>query len=136
MIHDRESEGETLQILCEEKAFPGDGGPGVLYHCYTGDRSAMRKICEKGGYVSIPGIVTFKSAQEMQEVARELPLDRLMVETDSPFLTPVPFRGKRNEPAHVALVAAKVAEIRGMDVAELGRVASENAARWFGLTAG
>lgn len=133
VIHDRESHGETFQILCEERAFPTDGGAGVLYHCYTGDRKAMHPICEKGGYVSIPGIVTFKSAQEMQAVAADLPADRLMIETDSPFLTPVPYRGQRNEPARVAQVAEKIAELRGVSVNELAELTLRNAARCFGL---
>jgi TatD DNase family protein len=131
VIHDRDSEGETLQILREEGCFPGQGGPGVLYHCFTGDRPAMRQIVGDGGYVSIPGIVTFKTAAEMQAVAAEAPLDRLLVETDSPFLTPVPFRGQKNEPARVALVAKKVAELRGIEVDVLATAATANTMAFF-----
>lgn len=127
VIHDRASEGETLRILVDDGQFP----TGVLYHCYTGDVAAMREITHRGGYVSIPGIVTFKNAGEMPAVAAEAPLDRLLVETDSPFLTPVPFRGKRNEPAHTRLVLAKVAELRGMPVAELERATIANTERFF-----
>jgi TatD DNase family protein len=131
--HDRESEGETLQILRDEACFPEQGGPGVLYHCFTGDRPAMRAITGFGGYVSIPGIVTFKTAAEMQAVAAEAPIDRLLVETDSPFLTPVPFRGQKNEPARVALVAQKVAELRGIAVEELAGAATANTLAFFGI---
>lgn len=134
IIHDRESEGETLRILVEERAFADQGGPGVLYHCYTGDVPHMEEITARGGYVSIPGIVTFNSAGVMREVARLTPADRLLVETDSPFLTPVPFRGKKNEPARVALVAAKVAELRGIPVDELAALTSANTTRFFGLS--
>ena len=134
VIHDRESEGETLRILVDERAFPDQGGPGVLYHCYTGDVVHMQEITERGGWISIPGIVTFNSAGVMRDVARLTPADRLLVETDSPFLTPVPFRGKKNEPARVALVAAKVAELRNMPVEELAVLTSRNTGRFFRLS--
>lgn len=130
VIHDRESLGETLAILIDERAF---AGAGVLYHCFTGDVVAMNQIVANGGYVSIPGIVTFKTAQEMRVVATEAPLDRLLIETDSPFLTPIPHRGKKNEPAYVALVGAKVAELRGMAVPDLAAAATANTVRFFGL---
>ena len=133
VIHDRETDGETFAILREEGAFPDQGGPGVLYHCFTGDVAAMDAIVAAGGFISIPGIVTFGSAEGMREVARRTPADRLMVETDSPFLTPVPHRGKKNEPAFVALVGKKVAELRGVDLEALAQVTSANAARFFGI---
>ena len=129
-IHDRDSDNETLRILVDEGAFDGKG---VLFHCYSGDVVTMNEIVALGGFVSIPGIVTFKTAGIMQEVAREVPIDRLVIETDSPFLTPVPFRGKKNEPARVALVAEKVAALRGMPVAELADVTTRNAIRFYGL---
>lgn len=130
VIHDRESHGETQQILEQEQAFTGRG---VLYHCFTGDVHAMARIVECGGYVSIPGIVTFNSAAAMREVARTAPLDRLLVETDSPYLTPVPHRGERNEPARVAVVADFVAELRGMEPADLASATADNTRRFFGL---
>lgn len=129
VIHDRESDDETLDTLEAEGAFAG----GVLFHCFSGTVAAMERIVGLGGLVSIPGIVTFKRADEMRDVARRAPLDRLLVETDAPFLSPVPLRGKRNEPARVTLVAAKVAELRGMDVEALGAVTAENTARFFGF---
>lgn len=127
IIHDRDSAGETLAILDDEGAWAG----GVLYHCYTGDVAAMEAIVSRGGYVSIPGIVTFKNGDVMRDVAARVPADRLLLETDSPFLTPIPFRGRRNEPAYVAYVAQKVAEVRGADVAELSEQAAANTRRFF-----
>lgn len=127
IIHDRESAGETLAILDETRAWE----IGVLYHCYTGDVAMMDAIVSRGGYISIPGIVTFKNGEVMREVAARVPADRLLVETDSPFLTPIPHRGRRNEPAYVALVAAKVAEVRGLPVDELSDVAAANTRRFF-----
>ena len=130
VIHDRSSEGETLRILEEEGAFAGR----VLYHCYTGDRAHMRAIVANGGYVSIPGIVTFKNADETRAVAAEVPAERLLVETDSPFLAPVPFRGKKNEPALVRVVADAVAELRGIAPEELAALTTANALRFYGIS--
>ena len=135
IVHDRDSGGETLQILQEEGAFepaePGRGG--VVYHCFTGTADEMEAIVALGGYSSLPGIITFKNAQAMREVARRVPLDRLFIETDSPFLTPVPFRGRRNEPARVTLVGEAVARERGVPVAEVARRTWDSASRFFGI---
>jgi TatD DNase family protein len=128
VIHDRESQGETLQILDEAGAFAKST---VLYHCYTGDVAHMREITARGGYISIPGIVTFKTAEVMRAVAAEVPEDRLMIETDSPFLTPVPFRGQKNEPARVALVGHKVAELRGASPEAIAELTTRNTLRFF-----
>jgi len=130
VIHDRDAGDETFDQVGESGAFDG---PGALWHCFTGDRDRMRRIVAAGGYVSLPGIVTFKSAVEMQAVAAEVPLERLMIETDSPFLTPVPFRGQRNEPMHVTRVAAAIAAIRGEPVETIAAATSQAAARFFGL---
>ncbi len=127
IIHDRESGGETLDMLDAERAWEG----GVLFHCYTGDRATMQKIVERGGTISIPGIVTFKNAESVREVAREVPLGQLLIETDSPFLAPVPHRGKRNEPAFVPLVGAAVAALRGIPAEELCQITAENTLRFF-----
>lgn len=127
IIHDRESQGETLAILDEERAW----AVGVLFHCYTGDLATMERVVRSGGWISIPGIVTFKNAGGMCEVAARVPLDRLLVETDSPFLAPVPYRGKKNEPAYVERVVAKVAELRGVEGAALAAATAENAERFF-----
>jgi len=131
VIHDRESDGETLRLLDEERAWEG---AGVLYHCYTGTVADMREIVARGGLISIPGIVTFKNAGEMRDVARLVPEDRYLIETDSPFLTPVPHRGKRNEPAYVAFVAAAVAASRGQTVDEIATQSAWNARRYFDLS--
>ena len=127
VIHDRESGGETLDILDDTAAWDH----GVLFHCYTGDVAYMERIIARGGYVSIPGIVTFKNGEIMRAVAAAVPLDRLLLETDSPFLTPIPHRGTRNEPRHVALVAAKVADVRAMAVDALVEATDANAQRFF-----
>ena len=128
IIHDRDSGGETLAILDEEGAWP----TGVLFHCYTGDVPYMEQIVERGGYISIPGIVTFKNAGAMPDVARSVPDDRILVETDAPFLTPVPRRGKKNEPAFVAHTLAKVAELRGVSVEAMDELTTANTERFFG----
>jgi TatD DNase family protein len=127
IIHDRESGGETLAILDDEAAWD----TGVLYHCYTGSVAQMEQIVARGGRLSIPGIVTFRTAGEMAEVAARVPLDRLLVETDAPFLAPVPHRGKKNEPAYVVHTLAKVAELRGMRVDELDSVTTANTRAFF-----
>ncbi len=129
IIHDRESSGETIEILDAEHAWSG----GVVFHCFTGDVATMERIVERGGYVSLPGIVTFKNADQMREVARRVPIERLFIETDSPFLTPVPFRGRRNEPARVALVAEAVAKECEMSVEDVAEWTWDNASRFFGI---
>lgn len=130
IIHDRDTDGETLAVLDDEDAWDGRG---VVFHCFTGDVSTMAAIVERSGYISIPGIVTFKNAAIMREVAMAVPLDRFFIETDSPFLTPAPFRGKRNEPARVGLVAQKIADLRGLAVSEVERLTWNNASAFFGL---
>jgi len=130
IIHDRDSDGETMAILDEEAAW---SGCGVVYHCFTGSVKTMEQIVSRGGFVSIPGIVTFKNAGQMRDVAAAVPLDRVFIETDSPFLTPVPHRGKRNEPARVGLVAEKIAELRGLQAGEVAEQTWLNASRFFGL---
>ncbi len=127
IIHDRESGGETLAILRDEDAF----ATGVLYHCYTGNVEQMEEIVAAGGLISIPGIVTFKNSADMQAVAAAVPVDRLLVETDSPFLAPVPHRGRKNEPAFVRFTLARVAELRSADPEELERQTDENTRRFF-----
>ena len=130
IIHDRDSEEETFRILRETEAFEGKA---VLYHCFAGDLIHMEEIVEAGGYISIPGTVTWRKMAVTQEVARVVPLERLLVETDSPFLTPEPLRGRRNEPCHVALTLDRVAEIRGVTPESLALATTANACRVFGL---
>ena len=109
VIHTREAEDDTFAILAEERA----GEVPVVFHCFTGNLATARRVLDAGYDLSLAGIVTFPRAAELKEVAAFVPLDRLLIETDSPYLAPVPHRGKRNEPAHVALVAEHVASLRG-----------------------
>jgi len=131
VIHDRDAHDEVLATL-REKAGRIRGG---VMHCFSGGRDLMEAVLPLGFYVSIPGPVTFakKNDGKLAEVARECPADRLLVETDCPWLTPAPHRGKRNEPAYVAHVVNRVAEIRGVDPAKLGALTAANARRLFGL---
>lgn len=127
VIHTREAEDDTFRILAEE----GDAGVGGVFHCFTGDRAMARRALEIGFHVSLAGIVTFANALELRAVAKLVPLDRLLVETDSPFLAPAPFRGRRNEPAYVTRVADVVAELRGVDSSIVRDAARENFERLF-----
>jgi len=127
VIHTREAEDDTFAILGEEKA-PEVGG---VFHCFTGDRDMARRALDIGFHLSLAGIVTFPRALELKEVAKMVPLDRLLIETDSPFLAPVPHRGGRNEPALVSRVAEVIAELRGTSAAEIGGAALANFRRLF-----
>ena len=127
VLHTREAEADTFGILEEERA----GEVGGVFHCFTGDRAMARRALDAGFSLSLSGIVTFPRALELQEVAKLVPADRLLIETDSPYLAPVPHRGTRNEPAHVVRVAEVVAELRGSTAEVVGRDAAENFARLF-----
>ncbi len=129
VIHDREAHDQVLAII-DEVGLPPAGG---VMHCFSGDVSLARQVLDRGLVVSIPGIVTFKNAAALQEVVRFVPLDRLVVETDAPFLAPVPFRGKPNEPAYVVHTARMVAELKETTLAEVARQTSETARRLFRL---
>lgn len=131
-IHTREAEADTLTILDEE--WKGSGLGGVI-HCFTGTRSFAAAAVDRGFYVSFSGVVTFKKAEELRESARALPLDRILIETDAPFLAPVPYRGKRNEPAYVVETAQALSELRGMSLVEIGRQTSHNFKRLFDIGA-
>ena len=127
VIHTREADDDTFRILTDERA----SEVPVVLHCFTGDRETARRALDAGYYLSLAGIVTFPRALELKEVARMIPLERLLIETDSPFLAPTPLRGKRNEPANVVRVAEVVAELRGMAAEEVGSVALANFRRLF-----
>ena len=129
VIHDREAHEDIWRIV-EEVGIPKAGG---VFHCFSGDIEFARKVTGAGFFVSIPGVVTFKNAAALHEVVAEIPLEKMVLETDCPFLAPVPHRGKRNEPAFVAEVAAKVAELKNLSVEDVGRVTSLAARRLFGL---
>jgi TatD DNase family protein len=127
VIHTREAEDDTFAILAEEAA----GDVGGVFHCFTGDRDMARRALDIGFHISLAGIVTFPRALELHQVAQMVPLDRLLVETDSPYLAPVPHRGTRNEPARVVHVAERIAELRGIDTALAGEAAATNFRRLF-----
>jgi len=127
VIHTREADDDTFRILAEEKA----ADVPVVLHCFTGDRDTARRALDAGYHLSLAGIVTFPRALELQEVARLVPLDRLLVETDSPFLAPVPYRGKRNEPAHVSRVAETIAGLKGVPTGDVASATAENFVRIF-----
>ena len=127
VIHTREAEDDTFRILTEESA----GDVGGVFHCFTGDRAMAQRAIDLGFHLSLAGIVTFPRATLLHEVAKTVPLDRLLIETDSPFLAPVPHRGTRNEPARVVRVAEAVAAIRGIAVEEVAEAALENFTRLF-----
>jgi TatD DNase family protein len=128
VIHTRSAPGDTLSILDSESA----RDVGGIIHCFSEDRAFAERALDLGFDLSFSGIVTFKNAVSVQEVARYAPEDRILVETDSPYLAPVPNRGKRNEPAFVVHTLARVAELRGTDVEALRRITTENARRRFG----
>jgi TatD DNase family protein len=122
VIHTREADEDTLAILREE----GGGEVAGVLHCFTGGPSLARAGLDLGLYVSLAGIITFPKAAELRETVRAVPVDRLLTETDSPFLAPVPHRGSRNEPAHVARVAEALGALHGLSADELGRLAAAN----------
>lgn len=128
VIHSREADDDTITILREE--LTGYRRGGVL-HCFGGSLAMAHDAIELGFFISFAGNLTFKKADDLRDVARQLPLNRLLIETDCPYLTPVPFRGRRNEPAHVIETARCLAEIRGKEVEEIGRVTSENFVKLF-----
>lgn len=130
IIHTREAETETIDILKSE--YNGADRRGV-FHCFSGSEELAKRALEIGFMISFSGIVTFKKADELRNVARRVPLDRLLIETDCPYLTPVPHRGKRNEPAYVVEVARCLAELRGLEIEELAHVTTENFMRFFSL---
>ncbi len=127
VIHTREADDDTFRILDEERA----RDIGGVFHCFTGDRAMARRALDIGFHLSLAGIVTFPRAIELKEVARMVPLDRLLVETDSPYLAPVPHRGTRNEPARVARVAEVIAELRGERVDAITSATGQNFTRLF-----
>lgn len=127
-IHTRDADEDTIRILEEETA---KGSFKAILHCFTGGAELARRAVALGHYVSFSGVVTFKNSDALRAIAAELPLDRLLVETDAPFLAPVPFRGKRNEPAFVVHTAAKLAEVRGITPQALAAATTENFYRLF-----
>ena len=130
IIHTREAEAETIDILKSQSASAGRTG---IMHCFSGSSWLAQQALDLGFYISLSGIVTFKKADELRATAKQVPRDMLLIETDCPFLAPVPYRGKRNEPAYVVEVARCLADLHGVSVDEIGRVTAANFARMFNL---
>ncbi|MGI6649579.1 MAG: TatD family hydrolase [Bacillota bacterium] len=127
VIHDRDAHAEVLRIMREEKA----AEVGGVIHCFSGSWEMAQECLAMGFYISLAGPVTYNNARRPQEIATQVPLDRLLVETDAPYLSPEPRRGRRNEPGNVRYVAEKIAELRGITVEELGSATTSNARRVF-----
>lgn len=127
IIHNREATSDVIRILQEENA----KDVGGIMHCFSGNITEMRTCLEMNFYISLGGPVTFKNAKEVKEVAKLIPLDRLLIETDAPYLAPHPYRGKRNEPAFVTLVAEQIATLRNTEYEELCHITTENAKKIF-----
>jgi TatD DNase family protein len=136
IIHTRAASEDTIRILREERGGVQDGAPGGVMHCFTESLDVAKAAMELGFYISFSGIVTFKSAKDLQAVARAVPLERMLIETDSPYLAPVPFRGKTNEPGFVRHVGEFIATLRGEPVELVARHTTENFFRLFKLQAG
>ncbi len=129
IIHARDAEEEILKILREE----ADGQWRGVFHCFSGDLAMAKQVIQMGFFISIPGTVTFKKSLVLQEVVQKIPLEKILLETDAPFLTPEPYRGKRNEPAFLRFTAEKIAQLRGLSFADVARITSLNARLLFGV---
>ncbi len=125
IVHDRDAHGDALAILEE---FPEVKG---VFHCYSGSLEMARILVEKGWYIGFTGVLTFKNARKAVEVAENIPLEHLVLETDCPYMAPEPFRGKRNHPGYLYRMAQRLAEIRGLPVEEIGRITTENGKRLY-----
>ena len=129
VVHDREAHQETLEILKSEKVEECGG----IIHCFSGDYEMAKACIDMGFHISIPGSINFKNAEGFREIVKRIPLESLLVETDAPFITPEPFRGKRNEPSYVRYTAQKVAEIKKISFERVAEVTTENALRVYRL---
>src|SRR4051812_19328836 len=133
IIHTRSASVDTIRILKEEGEDGSPGSAGGVFHCFTETAEVARAALDLGFHISFSGIVTFKNAQDLRDVAAFVPADRLLIETDSPYLAPVPFRGKTNNPSYVPYVAKQIAEVRKQPLEEIARVTSANFERLFGI---
>lgn len=129
IVHDREAHKDTFDMLAENT----NSEIPVVMHCFSGSLEFALESVKKGFYIALGGVVTFKNAKKAHEIAINLPLESLLLETDAPYLTPVPFRGKRNEPAYVKYVAQEIAKLRGISFEEVAQITSENARKAFGI---
>lgn len=128
VIHSREAMGETIEVLKKHKPICPS-----LFHCFSGSIESAKELLELGFSFSIGGVVTFKNARNLPEVVKMLPLDRILLETDCPYMSPVPFRGEKNEPKNVVYIADEIARLKGLQLEEVARVTTENAKRLFNL---
>lgn len=131
VIHTRAASADTIAILKEEGEDGSAGAAGGVFHCFTETAEVARAALDLGYYISFSGILTFKTAQDLRDVAAFVPMDRLLIETDSPYLAPVPYRGRTNTPAYVPYVAQQLAQIKAIDVAQVAEVTSRNFERLF-----
>ena len=130
VVHEREAHEDGLRIVDE---FPGVKG---VFHCYSGSLEMAKELVKRGWYIGFTGVVTFKNARKAVEVAESIPLDRILIETDCPYMAPEPYRGRRNDPSLVPFVAAKIAQLRGLTPEEVGKATGENARRLFCIEEG
>lgn len=128
VIHDREAHKDAFDII--KKYYKGNK---VLFHCFSGSNEFMQQCVKQGWLIAIGGVVTFKNAIKIKEVAKNVPLNKLVLETDSPYLTPVPFRGKTNKPTYIKYVAEEIAKLRNMDINELIEITTNNAEEFFNI---
>lgn len=133
VIHTRSSAADTLRVLMEEGCHGHDGQAGGVFHCFTENLEVARAAVEMGFYISFSGIISFKNAADLREVAQALPIEKLLIETDSPYLAPVPYRGKLNRPDYVPHVAAAVAAAKGLSVEDVAEQTTANSRRLFSL---
>ncbi len=129
VIHSRDADQDTYDLLEEFNAYDN----GLLMHCFSGSKDMAERYVKKGALLGIGGVLTFKNARKLLEVAENVPLENIVFETDAPYLTPTPFRGKRNEPAYIRYTAEKLAEIKGVSVEEVARITTDNALKFYGL---
>jgi TatD DNase family protein len=127
IVHTRDARADTIALLREHKAQQG------VLHCFTEDWDTAKAALDLGFYISLSGIVSFANAKDLKEVAKKIPLDRLLIETDSPYLAPVPYRGKKNEPRYLPAVAQAVADIKGLSLAEVATITTRNFGQLFGV---
>ena len=127
-VHDREAHKDTFDILTQHNK-----NSTIIMHCFSGSVEFMKECIKQGWYIALGGVVTFKNAVKAKEVAKEVPLDKLLLETDAPYLTPVPFRGTTNQPAYVKYVAEEIAKIKELSFEEIDKVTTQNAKMVFGL---
>ena len=127
IVHERDAHADGMQIVTEFPAVTG------VFHCYSGSLEMAKWLIDRGWYIGFTGVLTFKNARKAVEVAANIPLERLVLETDCPYMAPEPFRGKRNHPGYLYRMAERLAEIRGMDVEEIHRITMENGKRLYGI---